>query len=88
MRRITTVEDEADYADPVRDLPKIYEIKLKNNSVRIEKFGPYGHYRVSYDKGNTPNALRGSFLTLADAKQAIRNYLQFDGRLYQAEGQL
>lgn len=88
MSKRFRIEEETNHIDPKRDVPNDREIHLNNNSIKITKVGPFGFYTIHYTHGITPKVLQGTWIGLEDAKQAIKNYLQADGRLYQAQGQL
>lgn len=46
------------------------------NTVHVRRYNPYGHWRISYDKGQLPdNLARGSFTDMDLAMDALSRYL-------------
>lgn len=82
------IEEDTNHEDPSRDAPKTREIKVQHNKLIIQKTGPYGFYRVFYERGVTPKELHGDWIGIEDAKQAIRNYFSANKRMDQIEGQI
>ncbi len=76
MRRMMP---DTDHFDPTRDQPKTIEIPVKNNVIRIQKAGPNGFWRISYERGVTPRQLQGDWLGVQDARNAVQAYLQSAG---------
>lgn len=88
MARRFRIEEETNHVDPSRDIPKIKEIKVQHNKLLIEKTGPYGFFRIRYERGTIPKELQGDWIGMEDAKQAIRNYFSSHKRMDQIEGQI
>lgn len=73
MKRFKVL-DETNHVDPKKDAPKIREFEVKNNKLLVERAGPSGFWRIRYERGVTPEELKGDWIGIEDAKNAIRRY--------------
>lgn len=67
-----------DFADPTKekDLSNKRTIELANNKIHIEKRDPYGFWFITFDRGQAPAHMRGSYTSPILAEAAVKLYLQ------------
>ncbi len=59
-----------------KDLANIRVLDLDNgNKIRVTREDPFGFWYVSYEKGQIPEHLKGSYTSFDEAKKAINSYL-------------
>lgn len=64
-----------------KDLSNDRVLELKNgNKVHIKKQDPYGFWRVSMERGQIPDTLKGEYTSANEAEKAVRHYLMNDHR--------
>ena len=62
--------------DSDKDLANIRILDLDNgNKIKVTREDPYGFWYVSYEKGQIPESLKGSYTSFDEAQKAINTYL-------------
>lgn len=58
-----------------RQVENIRVLDLGNNKIYFKYTDPFGFIKVSFDKGQMPDWLKGDYTSLEAAKNAIKTYL-------------
>lgn len=66
--------DELDI-DPERDEPNDKIWNLRYNKVRFEKRDPFGFWFISLEKGQFPEAMKGSYTSFDEATKAVKIWI-------------
>jgi hypothetical protein len=59
-----------------KDLPNVREIPFLNNKARLKREDPFGFVYISYERGQVPEELKGSYTSFDEARKALGTYLQ------------
>lgn len=62
--------------DESKDLPSEIRVPFKKNAFVLRRIAPFGFWQASLEKGTISPKLSGLYLSLADAKAAIDQYIK------------
>jgi hypothetical protein len=80
MRFVDQFDDEA-FNDPEKDIPNRRIYYLGNGrEIKLERRDPYGFVFIIWDKGQTPNAISGSYTDFDQARRALEVYVNSETR--------
>jgi hypothetical protein len=58
-----------------KDIPNVRLYPVGNNVLRATRTDPYGFVSVSYERGQVPEELKGSYTSFEEARKAIVKYI-------------
>lgn len=59
-----------------KDLGNRRTIETANNKFLIQKYDPYGFWKIHTEKGRVPEVLSGTYTAFEYAKRDVENYLK------------
>lgn len=63
-----------------KDLANVRILDLGNNKIKLSREDPYGFVKISYERGQLPESLKGQYTSFDEARKALKLYLEQKGK--------
>lgn len=71
--------------DLVQPEPNVRSLVLDNNKLNLKREDPFGFIYISFERGQTPDRLKGAYTSFEEAAKQAKLYLQEKNRKIKEE---